>query len=87
MDAPLVKREQPKRPNDAVLRRLEKLKNWRKKVAQDLAVESDIVLPKMYVSRLAEDPPKSLKELENVMGGSPTRFQKYGTQIYSLIGG
>jgi len=87
VDAPLVKREQVKRPNDAVLRRLEKLKNWRKKVAKDLAVESDIVLPKMYVSRLAEDPPKSLKELESVMSGSPTRFQKYGTQIYSLIGG
>lgn len=85
--APLVKREQPERPNDAVLRRLEKLKTWRKKVAKELAVESDIVLPKSYLSRLAENPPKNIAELESIMSKSPTRFQKYGTQIYGLIGG
>ena len=34
--APLVEREQAKRPNDAMLKRLEKLKNWRKKVAEEL---------------------------------------------------
>jgi ribonuclease D len=46
---PLVKLEQPKRPSDAVLRRVEKLKVWRKKVAQEIKVESDIVLPKLYL--------------------------------------
>jgi ribonuclease D len=86
-DAPLVKKEQPKRPNDAVLRRLEKLKNWRKKLAREQEVESDIILPKFYLSMLAEDPPKSLKELEKIMADSPTRFANYGTQIYGLIGG
>jgi ribonuclease D len=86
-NAPLVKRELPKRPNEAVLRRVEKLKNWRKKLAREQAVESDIILPKFYLSMLAENPPKSIKELENAMSGSPTRFQKYGTQIYGLIGG
>src|SRR5512139_2653314 len=45
--APLVEREQSKRPNDAMLRRLQKLRNWRKKVAEELKVESDIVLPKV----------------------------------------
>ena len=87
VEAPLVKREQPKRPSDAVLRRLEKLKNWRKNLAKEQAVESDIILPKSYLTKLAEDPPKSLKELENLMIESPTRFTNYGTQIYSLIGG
>jgi len=86
-EAPLVKREQPKRPNDAVLRRVEKLKNWRKKLAREQAVESDIILPKFYLSLLAENPPKSLKELEKIMADSPTRFTNYGTQIYGLIGG
>ena len=87
VESPLVKREQAKRPSDAVLRRLEKLKSWRKKVAKELAVESDIVLPKMYVGVLAENPPKSLNELETMMSETPTRFKQYGTQIYSLIGG
>ena len=87
VEAPLVKREQVKRPSDAVLKRLEKLKNWRKKLAKELAVESDIVLPKMYLGQLAENPPKNISELESIMCDSPTRFKKYGTQIYGLIGG
>ncbi len=86
VEAPLVKREQAKHPSDAVLRRLDKLKTWRKNMAKELSVESDIVLPKMYVSALAESPPKSLQELESVMRESPTRFSKYGSQIYRLIG-
>ncbi len=85
--APLVEREQAKRPNEAMLKRLQKFKNWRKKVAEELKVESDIVLPKMYLNRLAEHPPKSLSELETVMRESPTRFKKYGEQIYRLLGG
>ena len=87
VDAPLVKREQPRRPSDAVLRRIEKLKNWRKNLAREQAVESDIILPKLYLGMLAENPPKSLKDLEQVMSNSPTRFALYGTQIYRLIGG
>jgi ribonuclease D len=85
--APLVEREQAKRPNDRTLKRLEKLKNWRKKVAQEMGVESDIVLPKVYLNSLAEDPPKSLQQLESIMRESPTRFRRYGEQIYRLVGG
>ncbi len=84
--APVVEREQAKRPNDKTLKRLEKLKNWRKKVAQNLGVESDIVLPKTYLNTLAEHPPKILQELESIMRDSPTRFRRYGEQIYRLVG-
>ncbi len=85
--APLVKLDQPKRPSDAVLRRVEKLKAWRKKVAQELKVESDIVLPKLYLGLFAEHPPKTLGELEEAMKESPRRFQLYGMQILGLFGG
>ena len=84
--APVVEREPAKRPHDKTLKRLEKLKNWRKKVAQELGVESDIVLPKIYLNTLAENPPRSLHELESIMRDSPTRFHKYGEQIYHLVG-
>ena len=84
---PLVKREQARRPNDALLRRLEKLKVWRKKIAGEMSVESDIILPKFYLTLLAENPPKNIAELEKAMRKSPTRFQKYGAEIYRLIGG
>jgi ribonuclease D len=87
VESPLVKREQVKRPSDALLKRLEKLKVWRKKLAKEMAVESDIILPKTYLNVLAENPPKSLQELEAAMRESPTRFGKYGAEIYRLIGG
>jgi ribonuclease D len=84
--APVVEREQARRPNERTLKRLERLKNWRKKVAQEMGVESDIVLPKVYLNSLADDPPKSLEQLESIMRESPTRFRRYGEQIYRLVG-
>ena len=85
--APLRDREQVRRPSDAILKRMHRLKTWRKKVAQELGVESDIVLPKLYLNRLAERPPKSLQELETILHESPTRFSRYGEQLYRLLGG
>ena len=85
--APLREREHAKRPSDATLKRLHKLKEWRKNAAEEMGVESDIVLPKLYLNRLAEHPPKSLRELETIMQESPTRFSRYGEQIVRLLGG
>jgi ribonuclease D len=85
--APLVEREPAKRPNDAMLKRLQKLKNWRKRIAEEHKVESDIILPKTYLNKLAENPPKTLDELKSVMRDSPTRFHKYGEQMYRLLRG
>lgn len=85
--SPLVKREQAERPKDAVLRRLDKLKTWRKKIAEEMKVESDIVLPKRFLQILAERPPKDLEALKSVMRESPHRFNRYGDQIHRLVGG
>lgn len=87
VSAPLLNRDQPKRPSDAVVKRLEKLKAWRKKIAQELGVESDIVLPKTYIHVFAENPPKTLQDVENVMADSPWRLKTYGPQILVLLGG
>jgi ribonuclease D len=82
---PPMKVELPPRPSDAMLKRLDKLKTWRKKMAKELKVESDIVLPKFYLNTLAEKPPENLHELESVMSGSPWRFRQYGAQIFRLL--
>jgi len=87
VESPLVKREQVQRPKDAVLKRLDKLKTWRKKVAEEMKVESDIVLPKDFLYLLSEHPPKDMGTLKSAMHESPFRFEKYGDQIYKLIGG
>jgi ribonuclease D len=87
VEAPLVTREQVIRPNDALLKRLEKLKNWRKLLAKETGVESDVILPKVYVALLAENPPKNIDELKTIMADSPWRFQQYGKQLLKLLGG
>ena len=84
--APLVKRKQVEVPSDAFLRRMEKLKLWRKKMGMEMGVESDVILPKPYVSALAETPPKSLDDLALLMKETPTRVEKYGAQILKVLG-
>lgn len=87
MEAPLVVREEARRPSDAILKRMEKLKTWRKTVAKDMGVESDVVLPKHYLHTLAEHPPKNPGDLETLLEDSPWRFHQYGTQILKVLGG
>jgi ribonuclease D len=84
--APLVERKQVEARNDAFLRRLEKLKVWRKKVGMEMGVESDVILPKPYLSAIAENPPKDIDELKFIMKETPSRVEKYGAQILKLLG-
>ncbi|GAB4498243.1 MAG: ribonuclease D [Anaerolineales bacterium] len=85
-EAPLVVRREVERKDDAVLRRLEKLKVWRKKIGTDMKVESDIILPKPYLAVLSENPPKNLAELQTLMKDAPARFDKFGAQILKILG-
>jgi ribonuclease D len=85
-EASLVKRKQTVPPSDAFLRRMEKLKLWRKKLGIEMGVESDVILPKPYVSALAETPPGSLDDLALLMKETPSRVEKYGVQILKVLG-
>jgi len=84
--APLVERKQLERKNDAVLRRLEKLKAWRKSIGMEMQVESDIILPKPYLGLLSENPPKTLDELRDLMKDTPSRVDRFGTEILMVLG-
>jgi ribonuclease D len=86
-EMPLVKREKAERPKDAVLKRLDKLKIWRRMVAEEMKVESDIVLPRNFLQMLAEQPPRDMEGLKKDMHDSPYRFELYGSQIFKLLGG
>lgn len=83
-ESPLVKRIPLERPNEAYVKRLEKLKNWRKKVAVEMDVESDVVLPRSLMIALAE---RGSQELEQVMECSPWRREHFGAQIVTVLGG
>jgi len=86
VSAPLVERRQIEARNDAFLRRLEKLKVWRKKAGLEMGVESDVILPKPYLSAIAEHPPKDIDELMSIMKETPSRVEKYGVQILKVLG-
>ena len=83
-EAPLVKRRPLPRPDDAYLKRVEKLKEWRKKAAVAMDVESDVVLPRPLMLALAE---KGLPELHSILTASPWRLEHFGEEIKKVLGG
>lgn len=85
-NAPLARATEVERMPEAVLNRLQKLKAWRKKKAEELGVESDVVLPKVYMQALAEQNPRSLPALEKVLASSPWRLNRYGSDLAYTLG-
>lgn len=81
--SPLKKWQRP-RPSDVYLKRLDKLKDWRKKAAAGMDVESDVVLPRPFMLALAEQGPQ---EVRSILGASPWRLEHFGEQIINILGG
>lgn len=73
------------RPSEAVLNRLENLRNWRKLTAREMGVESDIVLPRDVLESIADRNPLDLPELEEIMRFLPWRFERFGHDILKAI--
>lgn len=77
----------PIRPrlDEQYLVRMEKLKQWRKKIGKELKVESDVILPRDLVEALAYHQPGTQKELEALMLEFPYRLSKFGQAILDLL--
>jgi ribonuclease D len=86
-EAPQVKLGPFKRPDEAFLYRLEALKQWRKKVAREMSVESDVVLPRSLMEKLAEAAPQKMNQLSELLAESPWRFGRFGPQILMALKG
>jgi ribonuclease D len=85
--APLAKPQQPERPDEAFLSRLDALKNWRKNTARQMGVESDVVLPRQLMELIADRAPRSMAELSAMLAGSPWRMDRFGPQILNVVKG
>ena len=85
-NAPIVQATEAERMPDAVLNRLNRLKNWRKQKAEALGVESDVVLPRVYMYALAEKNPRSPDALDKVLAESPWRLENFGPEILKALG-
>lgn len=79
------KRERLPRPEQVVLTRLSQLHDWRKEQGKRLQVESDVVLPREFMERIAADNPVNLAELSVLMLKIPWRFERYGSAILATI--
>jgi ribonuclease D len=84
VDSPLVKRVSVQRPDEEFLKRLDKLKSWRKKAAAEMDVESDVVLPRSFVLALAE---RGSQDMRSIMECSPWRLERFGAQILEVLQG
>jgi len=85
MQARPVRRSVSPRPDEAFLRRLDALRQWRKSTAKKLGVESDVVLPRPFMQAIAEKNPKNLEVLAALMPDSPWRLEEYGVKILELL--
>ncbi len=83
---PPAYRPSSRRPDDAVLERLDLLRNWRKLTAREMGVESDIILPRDVMEVIAQRDPQNLEELGEVMQAIPWRLHQFGNQILKLLG-
>ncbi|MFH1185311.1 MAG: HRDC domain-containing protein [Chloroflexota bacterium] len=79
---PLVQKARPVPPTAAYLRRLEKLKEWRKKAAAGMEVESDVVLPRGLLLALAD---RGAQDVDAIMRSSPWRLRRFGDQISAVL--
>lgn len=75
----------PPAADTARIERLERLKAWRKRVAQRWGVESDVILPRSLMETLAQRNPASIEEIGEILKDSPWRFQTFGDQLLQVL--
>lgn len=73
--------------DDAMIARVEKLKQWRKAAAKEMGVESDIALPRSMLLGVAARAPRTWEELAEAMHDSPTRLNQHGERILKALSG
>lgn len=72
-------------PAPEVIERLSRLNEWRRQRAQELGLESDLILPKAWLQAIAERPPERWQDLAALMPDSPWRLERFGKEILALL--
>ncbi|MEJ2757527.1 MAG: HRDC domain-containing protein [Anaerolineales bacterium] len=71
--------------DDQIVVLLENMRNWRKLTARKIGVESDIVLPRDVMEKIAHAQPDNKKDLAKLMADVPWRYNRYGEDIFQMI--
>lgn len=75
----------PPRPDERYMARMDALRKWRKAAADEMGVESDVVLPRNIMQRLAQEAPHSPAALKKAMADVPWRVERFGGQILKVL--
>jgi ribonuclease D len=73
------------RPEEAVLNRMDALREWRKLIGRDMGVPSDVILPKDVLNRIARENPKNKQSLQKVMEDVPYRYRHFADEIIKTL--
>jgi ribonuclease D len=85
--APIPSRPRHKPMDEAVRARYEALRTWRKEVARERKVESDIILPREVLFNIAQSAPRNAETLRGIMASLDWRFRSYGQDILKVLWG
>lgn len=85
LNAPPVYPPKRERIDDSFLAREKALRDWRKKTAQNLNVNSAVVLPREVLYNLVFANPESSAEVAEVLIDLPWRLERFGEQILSIL--
>ncbi len=83
--APLPSRPEQTRQDANTLARYNALREWRKERAAARGVESDVIVPKEALWAMAENPPRSLADLEHVPSLGAWRRAQYGAALLEVL--
>lgn len=82
--SPLLPPER-ERPDRDTLDRLHALKNWRKKKAREVGLNSAVILPRFLVAEIAKENPKTRAELGEILSDVPLRFEHYWKELLAVL--
>lgn len=74
-----------KRPENAILEKIDALREWRKLTGRALGVPSDVILPRDVLNRIAWSEPDEMDELAILMQDVPHRFERFGSEIMDVV--
>jgi ATP-dependent DNA helicase RecQ len=75
----------PARRPDAEVTRFKALRAWRKRMAADRGVDSDVILGNAVLWALAERNPRALDDLGHIEGLGPWKRKTYGEAILKVL--
>jgi ribonuclease D len=73
------------RPNERFVELVDSLREWRKQTAQNLGVQSDVILPRDLMVEIAEKDPRQMHELSKLLEDVPWRMERFGQQILQIV--